>query len=346
MPGSAVVILGAGSSADFGVPVLRAVFEDPSVADYLRSNAWLTGKIEEHFWGPRGHDPKSARDSLTIEEMLTLVRDWERSPELHVTVEPKFLQAFLNGLYVLVMRAVFEAKSSRGRHLNRLLAAFGETFERTTWATFNWDCIFEASYWYTFKNNPQVVVPLRGWRNGSSTPTLLKLHGSVGWWKVDHALRYFRFSGGGSESLTTQWTKFEQGDVAAGEPVILEPSFYKYGGPCYDLLKPQWERFQNDLRTADVVLVIGYSLPDADANARSHILTGFQFNRESNWAVLDPSDTTIGRWRSLLGLVRATYMQKGLAAFNENIAQNLACLFPKVSWQGLGTGDPRAVTGS
>src|SRR5713101_9309293 len=49
-----VVIMGAGSSADFGVPTLRSVFKDPSALAYLRRDAKLHEWLQRVFWEPRG----------------------------------------------------------------------------------------------------------------------------------------------------------------------------------------------------------------------------------------------------------------------------------------------------
>jgi hypothetical protein len=46
-----VVIMGAGSSADFGVPTLRSIFKDPSALAYLRNDTKLHDSVASY-----GHD--------------------------------------------------------------------------------------------------------------------------------------------------------------------------------------------------------------------------------------------------------------------------------------------------
>lgn len=70
-----VVVLGAGASAEFGVPVLRRMFKDPFARRYLEENPRLHRSLREVFWGPRGHDLESSDQSLTIEGMLTVLKD-------------------------------------------------------------------------------------------------------------------------------------------------------------------------------------------------------------------------------------------------------------------------------
>jgi hypothetical protein len=68
---NAVVILGAGASADFGVPTLRGIFKDRHARTFLNSRKTFNKRLNEIFWTPRGHTVDTSDQSLTIEEMLT-----------------------------------------------------------------------------------------------------------------------------------------------------------------------------------------------------------------------------------------------------------------------------------
>jgi hypothetical protein len=284
-----VVILGAGTSADFGVPTLRSVFKDAYAALYLQQNPQLHKCIQSTFWGPRGCTLQSSERSLTIEEMLTILRDWEGPREN--------FSDFRRQLYVLIYKAVFEGKSSKGQHLNRLIQVCEKRFDHTTWGSFNWDCIFESSFYYQSgdpgpyggRHNPSLVIDLDGWRPGTPKHTLLKLHGSINWWMVNGKPSYLSFGGNGP--LMAMWTAYEQRACGQDFPMILEPSAYKYNDNTYMHLKGQWAEFFRRLCEADCVIVAGYSLPEADTLARSKILTSFQANPKSKWlqAISKPS---------------------------------------------------------
>jgi len=95
--------------------------------------------------------------------------------------------------------------------------------------------------------------------------------------------------------LTTKWTEYADNN-AEGEPVILEPSVYKYGDDNYELLRPQWDRFIERLCAADYTLILGYSLPEADSQAGLKSRSPFRLTPNANgfWStrVMKPAVVT------------------------------------------------------
>jgi len=319
--------MGAGSSADFGVPTLRSVFKDPAALGYLRRDNKLHDLLQRVFWEPRGHFYGSSDYSVTVEEMLTIMRDWKR--EKPDADDLREFDDMLRRLYILIYHAVYINKSSSAKHLNSLIDALNRNFSQITWASFNWDCIFEASYWYVRANNPHLIFNLEGWRNNPFPKNeYLKLHGSVNWWLIGGTPSYLRWAS--YAELSEKWKELEAG-MTTDTPIILEPSAYKYDAVLYrDILKPQWDRFYTRLCEADCVLVLGYSLPDNDPEARCKILTGFQVNPNCLWAVVDPGAETKAKYIRLLGNRRLFTSDLGLAGFGVNLEDNLRVAFPNV----------------
>lgn len=253
-----VVILGAGASAGFGVPTLRQLFKDAKARQYLRQNRFLRETLEEVIWSPRGHNLEKSHLGFTIEEILTLLRDSERqSYELPSVLNAREVERFRRDLYVLIKKAIYDGKSSSKACLNPLLRFVKARASKATWASFNWDCLFESSFYYSSadpgmpRTNPSLAVQLSGWTGNQSTRhVFLKLHGGINWWFENDRIRYLPF--GSQPELNDRWAAYEAGQ-AGGEPVILEPSYYKYSGPMYERLKPQWERFAKALASADCV---------------------------------------------------------------------------------------------
>lgn len=330
----AVVILGAGASADFGVPILSNMFKDSYARRYLKSKPALLEMLNKVFWGPRGHGLESSDKSLNIEQMLTILKDWEIEKGIPDTARPQNVESFRRGLKVLIYKAVFEGKSSKGKHLNPLINIFNSKFDHTTWASFNWDCIFEASFWYRHprgaRANPKLAIDIHNWQYASPRHTYLKLHGGINWWLIDDHITYLQWTPGGE--LQQKWQEYDTIPNLKDRPVILEPSFYKYQDDSYRQLAPQWEKFFDDLLRANYVLVVGYSLPEMDVNSRARILTAFQVNEECKWLVVDSSESVCSLYSRLLGQERVKVLKMTLSGFNNDIRTHLQDAFPMIDF--------------
>jgi hypothetical protein len=328
-----VVILGAGASADFEAHVLADVFKDSQARQYLQVNQNVKQMLQDTFWGPRGYGLKTSDQSLTIEDVLTILRDWEKEDRIKEEQRPQSLADFRRKLYVLIQKAVFEGKSTRGTHLNPLIKISRQKFDHITWVSFKWDCIFEAFFWYSqtywgpgSRVNLTLAIAVSNWRDGTQKHLFLKLHGGINWWLINNLPTYVEWSGGGN--LSQKWSDYDS-NRTPDRPIILEPSYYKYGDDMYQLLHPQWEAFFDRLVEAGYVVVVGYSLPESDSLARSKIVTAFQVNQSCRWLLIDPSEGVGRRYRGLLGQERLKIRQMTLAAFNNEIRANLQDAFPE-----------------
>src|SRR3954451_1488369 len=102
-----VVILGAGASAGFGVPTLRNLFKDVHARRYLQQNRELRSQLDSLIWSPRGLDLEQSHLGLTVEDILTLIRDSERQQYgLPILLDTKTRDAFRKNLYALIKRAI------------------------------------------------------------------------------------------------------------------------------------------------------------------------------------------------------------------------------------------------
>ncbi|MBF4482100.1 hypothetical protein [Dehalococcoides mccartyi] len=88
-----------------------------------------------------------------------------------------------------------------------------------------------------------------------------------------------------------------------------------------------------EMLSANYIVVIGYSLPEMDVNARSRILTAFQLNPKCHWLIIDPSEKICDLYRKLLGCKNVTIVQTTLAAFNIEFLDNLKNVFPDIDYQ-------------
>lgn len=317
-----VVILGAGASAPFGVPTLLRVFKDPFARLHLKKHPWLHQQMQELFWTPRGHRLDTSDLGLSVEEVLTIVRDYENQAYGVPPILPDQTEKFKRSLYVLIKKAIYDFKNSSGKYLNPLIQFMRENAGFVTWATFNWDCIFEASFYYSSgdkpynRTNPRVVVDLQNWINTSGKHLFLKLHGGVNWWYENDTLKYLTF--GKQRDLDNRWSQYELGK-AQGHPVILEPSYYKYQDPIYEHLREQWDTFVQKLLGADLVVIVGYSLPEADLEARRALTIGFQSNTKGKFIVVDHAKWVCDRYERLFGTERLRTVKKSFEDIHEEL---------------------------
>jgi len=199
--------------------------------------------------------------------------------------------------------------------------------------TTNWDAVAELTLTEDGQWNPadgygfsrRLVNALTG-PNGrprprppdvtrSSVVKVLKLHGSFGWYEYHEKLflgyhdflYHFPFQHG-SETITLK-------DAATPEltgyetTILLYPSFLKR--VRIPELYEVWNLAGEAVRVAKKVVVIGYSLPEADTAVRT-LLLPLRFRAlkgDVRVVVFDKSNETIGRWQEFLGGNAQTYQR-------------------------------------
>lgn len=234
----------------------------------------------------------------------------------------KSIEKFKKDLYIFLKKVVYDNKqtvfSKDGARKPNPWSAFFEycdEFDQVTWCSFNWDCLLENSYYRihcdgkeTMKLPDSIVLP-EGFEEQlisknhkfSDTHKLLKLHGGVNLWKppspdqMTHKITHLIPGPGKNSSsdwngyLENRWKNYEGNGESNGYPVILEPSAFKYGDPNFEQLVGQWKEFECELNKANVIIIIGYSMPDFDEKAKSALVSAAENNREAAIIVFDPN---------------------------------------------------------
>ncbi|MCZ8139152.1 MAG: hypothetical protein O9258_07825 [Fimbriimonadaceae bacterium] len=334
---NAVVVLGAGASVSSGLKSLQSLFDDPDVQGYVQGACIeLTSFIRDCINVPRGVDGSFPRD-LNLEEILTLISQWRRClseeparpwvPRLPSKYhDVNLLDTIIRQIHGCVYHAVYVNKSGRnGSHdYNTLIEILDKEFDHITWATFNWDAMFEQAFFYTFlqgKRLPSIVGDILDYDDAgrlNEKHTLLKLHGSVTWFKEsDSSIRYKRFGKTQSRNeVRPAWEAYLDGDGTCGEPLIAEPTFFKHESLLKStFLMEQWRRFESSLLDADKVIIIGYSLPDGDATSKQLLLSVVANACKAQFVVVDPEDVVCVRYERLLGLARVKAFRKKFGPF-------------------------------
>ncbi len=164
--------------------------------------------------------------------------------------------------------------------------------------TFNWDCLLETFLWqaglwnmrdgYGLPVNFETHSPkgLDRWQRRALSPAspvkIIKAHGSLNWlttWRHDEL---------GLDELDNLfdlpyqrsfpvWASEDGVESDFEERAFLAPTYKKDYGET--IFKRLWEQLNDAIRTADRIVIAGYSLPHSDVNSRERLLAALSENK-------------------------------------------------------------------
>jgi len=198
----------------------------------------------------------------------------------------------------------------------------GDTVVTTNWDTLAERTLMEAGRWLpTDGYGFNVTIESRGsarLRNartplaGNSEIRVLKLHGSVGWFRRseggttgDHYLRGPNFlqylTPPDDQGPIQDRTAPPSGSGPDENPIIIVPSYLKQLED--PVLQSIWDQAATALTNADEVTFVGYSLPSADVAVRVLLNSLRQrlLNDDFAVTVVNPDKAVLDRWRTFLG---------------------------------------------
>ena len=178
-----------------------------------------------------------------------------------------------------------------------------------TLITFNWDLLQEVlltqrKRWSYEDGYGMRTTPEKSFASHPSPTTILKLHGSCNW-----ALSHQQ-----DEGLWMEDTHFF-GSLDHDAPVVASLGSTSHYGtslivPSYRkdpsrvrVLQRMWRLAEDVLSKAETLVVLGYSLPDADVLVRRLFRRTIQYSKalRSVTLVLGTDDESFRRWEALLG---------------------------------------------
>lgn len=179
--------------------------------------------------------------------------------------------------------------------------------------SFNYDslleiCLFRLRKW-SFKNGygfpinlveptpEREVVPQQDFQI-----KILKLHGSVGWYKYEDNNCIFLLYSSFLQFFNPLYKDKKEPDFSPEKemPAIIEPSFIK----LIDIpeINEIWKQAAQAIAEADKIYIIGYSLPEADIGSRILLNSSISSNNRSNYiTIIDKNRDTINRYKELIG---------------------------------------------
>ena len=189
--------------------------------------------------------------------------------------------------------------------------------EGDVFISFNYDNLVERSLWelemWTPKDGYGFEVafsPGDTWTDpagktlNSSPVKVLKLHGSVGWYKDEKIMKIFLDWGKHPEYFVTEdpySVELHYTPDPSESPVVIEPSFIK---PIEQKeLLDIWDVARSSLEKAKEVFIVGYSMPQADAAAQNLIVHSLRANHNHpKVTVVDPDPNTLDRYDELFDI--------------------------------------------
>jgi len=177
-----------------------------------------------------------------------------------------------------------------------------------TLITFNWDLLQEIllSQGGKWSYEDGYGIPTTEEKSPNPSPTtILKLHGSCNWalshqqdglLRIDDADVFFGVLSHDAPDAARLGSTSHYGTS------LIVPSYLKNPSQI-DVLRSMWGMAADVLRKAETLVVLGYSLPDADVLARRLFRETIQCSKtlRSITLVLGTDDESFSRWKVLLG---------------------------------------------
>lgn len=156
---------------------------------------------------------------------------------------------------------------------------------------------------------------------------ILKLHGSLNWFKCIPASEYSLFRNYRND-ISDKKTEFILADAhkyfnkyksnnLIVEPLVIPPVLYK--DYSQDIISTLWDRAKNILSSCKTLIVIGYSFPPTDFGIKKLLLEAFECNRLENLIVVNPNTSVINTVKELTHYNKPVLVCNNLSEFLKNI---------------------------
>lgn len=358
----AVFILGAGASRDCGGPLMYDFLD--RAAALQRSGA--VRSEEEHFkrvfqaigklqavFSKASLDIHNIESIFTALELADVIRSFPGEDPANIAQ----IIASLKRVIVVTLEQSIEfpldgdriVAPSAYEAFARLIAEMKSSSPSTSVSiiTFNYDLAVDVSLFQESLEIDYCLDESDVIRSRTPDIELMKLHGSLNWAVEEKSKRiipYVHFPVAMQRAIRTakmhnrhnaklilgssiqEYLQTQTKDVKVqSEPVIVPPSWNK--ADYHRQLSPIWAKAASHLREAEMVFVIGYSLPETDSFFRHLYALGSVGDRpHQRIAIYDPNanaaDATriVNRFRSMIGGASLQRFEAVEAKFGKAVA--------------------------
>lgn len=305
-----VVLVGAGFSCPFGYPVMRSFFDEANrrkeLADqdrtFLRELRKRANEKEGMYTG----------DRADLEHVLSFA-----------TMDFAGVKAATNGVTEAARLRTILAKvfgpSGDGQSLFGIAGALRNFLgqflplpgERLVFITTNYDCLLEYGLWQV--GTPAYLpfdyehIEQRGglYDQNNQKVVLCKLHGSVNWFRdsqgsmvVDSQIRNCVFIDAAHKPHDMPLPAAMMNNPLVQDPLIVPPTYFKQ--VVHPAIENCWSTASTALRSADRVVVVGYSFPETDTHMKYFLAAALADNTDLSALVyIDPmADQHVAKMRA------------------------------------------------
>jgi len=325
-------VIGAGFSAAFGFPLVRDVFKE--VEAFCREGV---GAGQRHWTLPDRlrafcdtFSPGLASDdAVTLCDLLESAADMEGAVFAVAEFNPRLILAHMRETLSQIFHQKLQAAVAGGRDIGgKFFAEHGACL----FVSFNWDNVLERGL---YESKTRIWFSHKG--DSKQHALVLKPHGSVDWvyrWKGDKWFtdKYWPLGSllskedgkrSGPHEIVSPYAevcrlKSIENPTLAWETIRDKPEIPQMitmghgkgktiAREAYERIWERWEQADRFLSRAHKIVIIGYSMPPDDVEARLLLRSAIwqhkkQFGHEPTVKVIDPCEKTIDRIEATLGV--------------------------------------------
>lgn len=323
----AVFVFGAGASASAGLPTQAQLLRDyfrPGMTSSDSFHSQLASFFRD-FFHIDVQDLDNATSFPTFEEALGVL---ELAIEKEETFGPNYSlpkmreirDALIYSMGIAIERKSVFPPTTYHKFIHKLFHRGHFIEDEYAFINFNYDVLLDDALMDLMHGNTKIVINYdtrfaneekegqRGvfqeWLPPSGkTIRYLKPHGSFNWMHCPTCNSIYILGNKKSQVFRTGYIHAKESCVKDSTPlncVIEPPSFFKKYKNAH--LQHIWDTMIHLLSRADIIIFIGYSLPDADMWTK-YVLKRACFNKNKHLIVVNESDQEEEKYRRFLGEV-------------------------------------------
>jgi NAD-dependent SIR2 family protein deacetylase len=274
-----VYVLGAGASYDAGGPLIRDFFSMQSGrSERVHSDYFLSdGKFRSlqaayEKWASQTKDPNVEGFFQRVAYQRLMRKDFDTNLP-GVTLNPETLYRYLVWYIAAYVKSSVADQGNPPGYYRDFARSLRQWGKRYSVLTFNYDLVLERALLREYGELDYKLGRIRGLKKFSKGVPLIKLHGSLNWSWCSGCEEVYVDEKPTAANYRREACPRSRCDTLL-EPLIVPPDANK--NASLDIISGLWRRAGSFLNQADRIVVVGYSLPDADTSAKELLMESVQ----------------------------------------------------------------------